>query len=454
VFRGVAPVAAFGKTDECRSYAVDVKPHLAYCIRMPSQLRWYQRIGPGLITACVVIGPGSILTSSRVGSKHGYSMAWVIVLAVLFMMVFVGLGAKLGAVAQESAGTLIARRAGRWLAVLIGVGVFFISASFQFGNNLGVHSAFTEYDRYFKELPYFESYYFVVGFNVLSITFLFAFRNLYRALERLMMVFVALMLVSFAINLFFARPSLAELLSGLVPPIGDLVNRPPGEEPPWNLLGLVGTTFVITAAYYQSYLVRQKGWGKAEVRHSLLDARVGAVIMALITLMLMSTAASELRDQPLNSVSDVAAGLRPAFGDIGHFLFCLGLFSAAYSSFMVNSMIGGFILSDGLGLGSKPDQLWPRLFTAAVLLTGMIIALLVIRADFNPVPAIVGAQAATVIAAPLVAGALLWLTCRTDVMGDERNGKIVMVLGGMGFVLLLAMAWYTAAVGIPSRLGD
>ena len=27
------------------------------------------------------------------------------------------------------------------------------------------------------------------------------------------------------------------------------------------------------------------------------------------------------------------------------------------------------------------------------------------------------------------------------------------VLAGMGFVLLLAMAWYTAAVGIPSRLG-
>ena len=24
--------------------------------------RWYQRIGPGLITACVVIGPGSIMT--------------------------------------------------------------------------------------------------------------------------------------------------------------------------------------------------------------------------------------------------------------------------------------------------------------------------------------------------------------------------------------------------------
>ena len=48
--------------------------------------KWYHRIGPGLITACVVIGPGSILTSSNVGAQQGYSMAWVVVLSVVFML--------------------------------------------------------------------------------------------------------------------------------------------------------------------------------------------------------------------------------------------------------------------------------------------------------------------------------------------------------------------------------
>jgi len=416
--------------------------------------RWYQRVGPGLITACVVIGPGSILTSSQVGASQGYSLSWVVLIAVLFMMLFASLGAKLGAVATESPADLIARRGGRWLSALIGVSVFFISAAFQFGNNLGVHSAFQEFKDYLPPMGRFEIDYIVVLFNLLAISFLFAFRNLYRALERLMMLFVGLMLVAFSVNLVFARPSIPELMAGLVPPVHLLwAGASDGDKSllDLSLLGLVGTTFVITAAYYQAYLVRQKGWAKAELKDGLIDARIGAVIMALITLMLMTTAAAELRGQLLGEVGDVAAGLRPAFGTLGHSLFCLGLFSAAYSSFMVNSMIGGFVLADGLGLGNKPTDLIPRVLTVAVLLTGMTIALLVIRVEWKPVPLIVAAQAVTVVAAPLVAVALLWLTSSSEVMGQDRNRLITNIAAGAGFLLLLLMAWYTATVAIPQR---
>ena len=408
---------------------------------------WYHRIGPGLITACVVIGPGSILTSSKVGATHGLQMSWVVVIAVFFMMIYMTLGAKLGAVATVSAGTLVTQRAGRWLAALIGAGVFFISAAFQFGNNLGVLSAFKEYEHYLRAIPGFQLYYVAILINVLSISFLFAFRNLYRVVERLMMALVGLMVLSFAINLCFARPSLSDFLLGFIPPIGDLFQAKSGNETILNisLLGLIGTTFVITAAYFQSFLVRQKGWGRTELRDGLIDVRIGSVIMASITIMLMSTAAVELRGQELKSVGEVAAGLKPAFGVLGHTLFCLGLFAAAYSSFLVNSMIGGFILADGLGLGSKPTDLWPRLMTVVVLLTGMVVALLVNRAGLNPVPAIVAAQAVTVVAAPLIAGALWWLTNRPDIMGADRNGTMINVFALVGFVLLLAMAWYTAA---------
>jgi manganese transport protein len=75
-----------------------------------------------------------------------------------------------------------------------------------------------------------------------------------------------------------------------------------------------------------------------------------------------------------------------------------------------------------------------------------------LRANFDPVPAIVAAQAVTVIAAPLVAGALLWLSNRKDIMGSAGNGKITNVLGVIGFLLLLAMAWYTATNKIPAQL--
>lgn len=407
---------------------------------------WLARIGPGLITACVVIGPGSILTSSKTGANHGFTMAWVVVVAVCFMMAFLVMGAKLGVMAGQSTGNLITQRTGRWLAVAIGVGVFFISATFQFGNNLGVDSAFAVYldelDVSYKGL--FE--YVVVAFNVLSIAFLFGFRNLYRALERLMMVLVALLLICFAANLTFAfmnsQPAPGEVLRGFVPPNP----RTTESRLDWSLLGLVGTTFVITAAYYQAYLVQQKGWGREELADGVVDARISAILMVLITLMIMFTSAAMLRGQTLEKVGQVAEQLKPLFGEKGRIFFCLGLFAAAYSSFLVNSMIGGFILSDGLGLGSRPTDLWPRILTAGVLLIGMTMALYVIKSGRKPIGAIVVAQAVTVLAAPLMAGALIWLTNCRDIMGTARNGLLLNIVAGFGFVVLLLMAG-TIAVG-------
>ncbi|MCS5571612.1 MAG: divalent metal cation transporter, partial [Pseudomonadales bacterium] len=376
------------------------------------------------ITACVVIGPGSILTSSKVGARDGFDLTWIVVLSVIFMMAFMQMGARLGAVLKESPGTVIARRAGRWLAVVIGISIFFIASAFQFGNNLGVDSAFKSYVDFD---------YIVIVFNALAIGFLFVFKDLYKAIEKLMMCFVGLMLVSFALNLGFALSNMPDVQPIMVrnadEPLLDI-----------SLLGLVGTTFVIAAAYYQAYLVQQKGWTRNEIHDGLIDARVGSVLMAVITLMIMCTAAAVLRGKTLGNVDEVAEQLAPLFGDLGKPLFCIGLFSAAYSSFLVNSMIGGFILSDGLGLGNKPSGLAPRLLTAAVLLTGMGVALYVILTGTKPVPAIVAAQAVTVLAAPLIGGVMLWLTNSKEVMGEDTNSLLVNVVGGIGLLLLLAMA--------------
>ncbi len=404
----------------------------------PLHRPWYTRIGPGLITACVVIGPGSILTSSKVGANSGYSMLWIVWVSVVFMLVYMTLGAKLGVVAREAPGDLVRQKAGSWLAILLGCCVFFISAAFQSGNNLGVAAAF---QAFVDSKPLVSVL--VVLFNVIAISFLFVFRNLYRVLERLMMTFVALMLISFAINLFRLKPDLGQLAKGMIPRTTTLDIA---------VLGLFGTTFVITAAFYQAYLVRQKGWTQKELHSGLVDARVGSLIMALITVMLMSTAAAGLftgSEVELANPVAVAVALEPTFGTSGKIIFCLGLFSAAYSSFLVNSMIGGFIFADGLGLGSKPTDLWPRLMTAVALLTGMFIALAALVLGVDLAPSIIAAQAVTVVGAPLVAGVMFWLTSRTDIMGEHANGPIMKVMAGIGFVMLVAMAFNTAFLKLP-----
>lgn len=411
----------------------------------PASPPWYTRIGPGLITACVVIGPGSIMTSSSVGAKEGYGMLWVVIVSVVFMMVYMTLGAKLGAVAKEAPCDLIRSRAGKPLAYALGLIVFFISAAFQSGNNIGVAAAF---EAFVDDSDWLIAV-LVIAFNALAISFLFIFKNLYQTIEKLMMGFVALMLISFAVNLFRLGPSLTGMAKGFIPSPGDI---------DITVLGLIGTTFVITAAFYQAYLVRQKGWDVDDVKSGLVDARVGSVIMALITIMLMSTAAAGLYREgetvQLSNPVAVADALKPTFGESGRIIFCLGLFSAAYSSFLINSMIGGFMAADGLGLGSNPRDLGPRVLTTLVLLTGMSVALAVIVLDFDRTPTIIAAQAVTVVGSPLVAGVLLWLTSRRDVMGDRTNGTGTMVLAGVGLVLLLGMAANTAFISIPKKVND
>ena len=83
----------------------------------------------------------------------------------------------------------------------------------------------------------------------------FGFKDLYKWLERLMSVFVSLMLIAFAINLFFAKPDAGAMAAGLNP-----VPKLQSGSMSLELMSLVDTTFVIAAAYYQLYLARFKGW--------------------------------------------------------------------------------------------------------------------------------------------------------------------------------------------------
>ena len=411
----------------------------------------FSRIGPGLITACVVVGPGSIVTSSTVGANHGYAMLWVVIVSVVFMQAYMMMGAKLGSVADQSPCDLIRQKVGGWLAATVGISVMIICMAFQAGNNIAVASVFEtlvksgdpnssqDYSMLVAGL--------VVAFNAIAIVFLFAFKDLYSWFERLMMAFVGLMLISFVVNLCALGPDPVAMAKGLIPQVAkvDLA-----------LLGLIGTTFIAAAAFYQAYLVRQKGWGKDQVKDAIIDARIGSVIMAVITVVLISTAAAGLhqpgQEVQLKDAAAVGEALKPTFGESGKLIFCLGLFCAAYSSFLINAMIGGFMAADGFSLGSKPTDKWPRILTAVNLLMGMFVAIAMTVLRFDSTPAIIVAQVIAVVFSPLIAGVLLWLTSDRSVMNKDANGAVLKIVGTLGLVFLIAAAANTAIFKLPAKI--
>ena len=108
--------------------------------------------------------------------------------------------------------------------------------------------------------------------------------------------------------------------------------------------------------------------------------------------------------------------------------------------FLINAMIGGSILADGIGQPPKLSDPWPRRFTVAVLLVGMIVAMLALRTGQKPVKLIIFGQALTVIGNPLMAATMLWLANQKDIMGERRNTTVLNILGGLGLLVVLVMA--------------
>ena len=388
-----------------------------------------------------MFGPGSLLTSSKVGASYQYDLIWLLAATAVLMATYTAMAARIGVVADGTPCQIVARRVGRPFAALLGLTVCLICGAFQFSNNLAVAAAaetLTGSARWGGAGV-------LVAINIASIVFLFAFKELYRWVERLMMLMVGLMFIAFALNLLVVRPEIGRVVAGLLPSLPDRLHfdwpsKVNGSvaDPLVLLAGLIGTTFSVAAAFYQGTLVREKGWRMPEYRRGIVDAIAGIAVLAVISAMIMTTAGTVLTKEPMH-LGELAGQLDPTFGPAAYVLFCVGMLAAALSSFLLNAMIGGTLLADGVGLPAKMSDGGPRAFTVGVLLVGMGVGLWALKHG-SPVELIIFAQAITVLGNPLMAATILWLANRRDVMGDKRNTLWLNVLGVIGLAVVLMLA--------------
>ena len=402
---------------------------------------WWRSLGPALITACVVFGPGSLLVTANIGASHRYELLWLLILTGVLMGTYMTTAARIGVVGGATPCTLIAQRLGRPIAAVVAINLCLICGTFQFSNNVAVAVAAGTF------IPNIESRWILLGFNGLIIVFLFAAKHIYRFLERMMKIMVGLMLLCFLVNVVLAGPSLSNILRGLVPswPQGVSLAVPEKiggviHDPMILIASLLGTTFSVAAAFYQGNLVREKGWTIKDYRRSIGDSVAGVCVLTGISAIIMITAATVIPGKPAEDIGVLAESLRPLLRSVAYIFFCVGLFAVAMNPFLINAMIGGSILADGIGKPCRLNDRWSRLFTVAVLLAGMVVGMLALRTGQKPVKLIIFGQALTVIGNPLMAATILWLANRKDIMGERRNTIILNILGGLGLLAVVVMA--------------
>lgn len=400
------------------------------------------RLGPGLITAAVVLGPGSIIASSRAGAEAGYGLVWVLVIAGVFMATYTAMGARLGCALDQTPLGYVAQRWGRPASTIVGLSGFLVAGGFQFGNNLGVALAMEGL------LPMVPGPVWPILFTTLATAFLFLAKDLYKLLERAMLVMVAAMLIAFSLNLVRVGFSPVELGKGLVP-------RVPAEGNDVIARAMLATTFSAVAAFYQAYLVRAKGWTKDTVGDAIRDAWLGITILGGIALVIMIGAAETLHGtgSSFGNVGDLARQLEGTLGGAGVIVFSLGVAAASFSSFITNSCIGGALMADGLGQGETIDSRGARIWTVVGLVVGCIVAVISMTGGGATTTSLLIAQASTLIAAPICALLIFGLTSSKGLMGEGRNGYGVMAIGGVG---LLVIGWLMTGTvrGLVGKLGE
>ena len=358
-----------------------------------------RRIGPAFIVGACVIGPGSVTLMSKTGAGYGYQLIWISLLSGALMAGFLAIFMWFGIHSEDTFLNITAKKLGRWYAVLCGLTLFSVDATFQFGNALGVKAGMAAI------FPRVSPYVWPIAFTLAAIVFLFGLKRFYGVLEKMMTFFLVFMAAAFLINLIFAKPNLLGMIQGSFYP-----TLPPGVD--WVIIGgLVGITFCLVAAFLQPYLVKAKGWTEKDFRSGVTDTLLASLFLTVIGAMIMITAAAVIHPLALDpakvSFETMISQLEMGFGAyFARLIFSVGFFCAAFSSFITNSVIGGVLLNDGLGLGGKLESRPTKIFATLVLLIGMSTALLIIFMEQTQgvnltVQAIAVGQAATMLAVPL-----------------------------------------------------
>ncbi|MFC6734094.1 MULTISPECIES: Nramp family divalent metal transporter [unclassified Haladaptatus] len=382
-----------------------------------------EQLGPALVLAAVVVGPGSIALSTIAGSLYGYQLLWVPVVATTFMIVYTWMAARIGLVTGKTLFQATRERFGATVATLGGLAGFLTILAFQAGNTAGI--AFAANALFGFDVRLWALLFTAVAFGFVLLP------NLYDKLELLVKVVVSVMLVSFVGTLALVGIDLQAAAAGLVPGFPDRASI-------FLTLGMAATTFSIAAAVYQTHLMREKEWGPERLGVEGADTVIGIALLGGIAMVVLLTSASVIHGtgDAVFSAQAMASQLEPLAGPGAFYLFTIGFFFASLSSLVVNALIGATLLVDGLGKSPAMDGRPVKQWTGVAMAVGLAVVVLF---GGSPVELLRVAQGLAIVAFPILGFLVLALANSERLMGDHTNGTVVNALGALGYLVIVAI---------------
>lgn len=327
-------------------------------------------LGPAYLVSVGYMDPGNWATDLAGGSKFGYSLIWVLLMSNLMALLLQGLSARLGIVrgrdlAQANRETY-PRVINFFLYILAEIAIAACDLAEVLGMAIGI--------QLLTGLPL------VWG---VSITVLDTFLLLYlqrlgiRRMEAFIISLVAIIGISFLIEIILAKPQISEIAGGFIP--GAL-----SSDALYIAIGIIGATVMPHNLYLHSALVQTRKIDRTDagikqaIKFNRIDSTIALNLAFFVNSAILIVAATVFYKTGNSHVAEIkeAHRLLPSFlGQMAPVLFAIALIAAGQSSTITGTLAGQIIMEGYLSLRINP--ILRRLITRMLAIIPALIVIII-----------------------------------------------------------------------------
>lgn len=308
--------------------------------------------GPAYLVSVGYMDPGNWATDLAGGSKFGYALLWVLLMSNIMALLLQSLSARLGIVrgrdlAQANRETY-PKGVNFVLYILAEIAIAATDLAEVLGMAIGIHLL--------TGLPLIWG----VAITVFDTLLLLLLQRLgIRKMEAFIIGLVAVVALSFLVQIIMAEPVASEVVKGFVPTF-------PNNEALYIAIGIIGATVMPHNLYLHSALVQTRKISKTPpgikqaLKWSFVDSAVALNVAFLVNAAILILAAAVFFKNGLG-VAEIGEAHRLLEGMLGSklapVLFAVALIAAGQSSTITGTLAGQIVMEGYLRLRINP---WMR----------------------------------------------------------------------------------------------
>ncbi|MBB4825482.1 NRAMP (natural resistance-associated macrophage protein)-like metal ion transporter [Sporosarcina luteola] len=392
-------------------------------------------IGPGAVITASFIGPGTVTTATRAGASFGYSILWAVIFSIIATIVLQEMAARLGVISRKGLGEAIhdqfhkpfLKFASIWLVVIsIGVGCAAYISGDLLGTSMGISTLFSIPQQFVS--PFIGVVILILGLS-----------GSYRLIEKVMLVLVVIMSLTFITTMIVVKPDIGAVFSGAFIP-----SVPSGSM--LVIIALIGTTVVPYNFFIHSTMVQERWTTVKEMKEARLDTIVSIAVGGFITAAILITAGATMHGMEVKSVADLSYQLEPLFGSWAKTFICIGIFAAGFSSALASPLGAAVAISSVLKWeGGMKNKKFKFIFTGVICI-GIITSVI----GFSPMEILLMAQALNGVLLPIIAVYLLIVMNNKHLLGNQRNSLKLNLIGGLVILVCLFLGGFSLVDAVRS----